>query len=76
VDGQQPQLQSRDDGEPATATAERPEQVGIVARVDAADPPVGRDHLGGEQVVGGESVRAAEPAQASAHGAADHADVG
>ena len=69
------ELERGHDAEVAAATAHGPEQLGVVVGVDAAADAVGRDELDGEHRVGGEAVRAAEPADAAAEGVADHADV-
>ena len=71
-------LEARHDPEVAAApAAQRPEQVRVVARVDAAQPPVGRDHHEPRDVVGrqperprGEAVAAAEREPAEADGRA------
>ena len=50
-----PRLEARDDPEVAAApAAQRPEQVRVAARVDPAQPPVGRDHHEADDVVGGQ----------------------
>lgn len=65
-DGEQPELDRGDDSEVATATPQRPEQLGVVARVDPAQLAVGRDQLDRDELVGLQ----AEIAQESAHPAA------
>ena len=68
----QPVLQACDDAEVAAAAAQRPEQLRLGLRVDAALPPVGGDDLRREQVVDGQAVLAHEEADAA--GERDAAD--
>ncbi len=77
VDRQQVEVQGGDDGVAAPAAAQRPEEVGVVARRrPVRGSPVGRDQLDRRDAVAGEAVAAAEPAQPAAERVADHADVG
>ena len=62
----EPELEARHDAEVAAAAADRPEQVGLVLGVDAAQLAVGRDDLGREQVVDRQAVLAHEVADAAA----------
>ena len=73
VDRVEPVLQARDDAEVATAAAQRPEQLRLGLRVDAAQPPVGGDDLRREQVVDRQPVLAHEEADAA--GERDAADA-
>jgi hypothetical protein len=56
------------DTEVAAAAAERPEQIGVLLRVGSHEPAVGRDELGGQQVVDREPVLSHEVADAVAEG--------
>ena len=76
LDRDQLDLQRRHDAEVALATADGPEQLGLVVRADPAQPAVGGDDLDGADVVGREAVLAAQRAHAAAEGVADDADVG
>ena len=58
-----------------SAAAERPEEVGFVVVVGADELAVGGDELDRVDGACGESVLAAEPAEAAAEGVADDADV-
>ena len=75
--GRDLQRQARDDAELAAApAAEGPEQVGVVARVDGAQPSVGGDHRQGHHVVAGEAELPAGQAVPAALGEAGDAHVG
>jgi hypothetical protein len=65
-----------DDADVALATAQRPEQLGLVGGVRVAQRPFGGDHLEAAHPLGGVPERPAEHRQAAANGVADHADVG
>jgi hypothetical protein len=69
-------LHRGDDPEAAAAAAQRPEEVGVVVGVDAAQAPVGGHKLDAQHAVGGQAVGAPEPAHAAAEAVADDADVG
>ena len=74
-DREEPQLDRGHDREAAAAAADRPEELRVVVRVDAADTAVGVDDLGREDRVRGEAVLAGEPAEAAAERVAENADV-
>ena len=65
-----------DDAEIAAAAAQRPEQLGMVARVGDDDIALGGHHFGGEQRVDGEAVLAHHVADAAAQRQAADADGG
>ena len=75
-DWEQPQLQGGDDAEAAAAAAQRPEQVGLVLAVGAAELAVGGHYLDRQHVAGRQAVLAAQEAQAAAEGVTHDADVG
>ena len=68
VDRLEPELEPRGDAEVAAASAQGPEQVRVALRVDVPDLAVGRDHLGGQQLVDRQAVLAHEEAHAAAEG--------
>ena len=69
------EVQRRDDAEvPAARAAQRPEQVGLLVLVAAHLAPVGQDHLGCAQRVGGQPVEAAEEPEPAAQREAGDAD--
>jgi hypothetical protein len=57
-----------DDTEVSAATPDRPEQVGVVVRVDRADAAVCGDQFGGQHVVDRQSVATRQEADAAAEG--------
>jgi hypothetical protein len=59
-------LERRDQPEVAAATAEPPEEVGVLLSAGAKAVAVGGDHIGRQDVVGGQSVAAHQPAEPSA----------
>jgi hypothetical protein len=68
-------LEARDDPEVAAApAAQRPEQVGVAAGIDAAQPPVCRHHNEAGDVVGGQPEGARGEAVAAAEREAAEAD--
>ncbi len=71
-----PELERRDDAEVTASAAHGPEQLRVVLGVDPAEHAVGGDEFDGDHGVGGQAVRAAEPAHATAEGVPEHADVG
>ena len=66
VDRMQPQVEPRRDAEVAAAAADRPEEVGLVLRVDLPHAAVRRDELGADEAVDREAVPANEVAHAAA----------
>ena len=62
----EPIFEGRDDAEVAAAAPQRPEEIGVLRRAGLLELAVRRHHVGGEQVVDGESVLAHQPAQAAA----------
>jgi hypothetical protein len=60
------QLERRDDPEVPAAAAEAPEELGVLRLGGPDDPPVGRDHVGREQVVARKAVLAHQPADPAA----------
>ena len=62
--------------EVAAAAAQRPEQVGVLVRGGAHDPPVGEHDLGGQQRVDRQAVPAHQPADAAAEREPADAGVG
>jgi hypothetical protein len=58
ADRMQAVLQRRHHPEVATATAQRPEQLGVLALAGGDELAVSGDHVGREQVVAGEAVLA------------------
>ncbi len=72
----EPELEAGDDAEVAAAAAQRPEQVGVLGLAGGDGPPVGEDDVGREQVVAGEPVLPAQPADAAAEREAGDAGVG
>jgi hypothetical protein len=60
------ELKRRDHAEVAAAAADRPEQIGVLLRARLAHLAVGRDDLDRAQVVGGETMAPADPAEAAA----------
>ena len=74
-DREQPQLQGGDDAEAAAAAAQRPEQVGLVLAVRAAELAVGGHHLDRPHVAGRQAVLAAQEAHAAAQGVPGDADI-
>ena len=72
----EPELDCGDDPEAAAAAAQRPEEIGLLFTVGADESSVGGHELDRVDVARGESVLAAEPAEAAAEGVADDADVG
>src|SRR5690606_35547320 len=81
-DRMEPVGEGGDDAEVAAAAAQRPEQVGVLARRGVHLPPVGEYEVGGFQVVRGQPVVVAQPAEPAAEGVpgdagvADHAAGG
>ena len=72
----QAKLELRDDPEVAAATAERPEEVGVLVGGDSQPLAIGGDERIGLHVVAGEPELAGQPAHASAEGQAAHAGMG
>ena len=64
----QAELELGDDAEVAAATAQRPEQIGVLVGRRAQYLAVGGDDLGGLQAVDGEAVAAHQAADAAAEG--------
>ena len=75
VDRVQLELDRRHDAEVAAAAAERPEELGLVLGVDAAQLAVGGHELDRGDAVRGEAVLARVPADAAAERVADDAHV-
>jgi hypothetical protein len=74
----EPVLEPRHDADVAAPAADRPEQVRLVAGVDAPQPAVGRDDVRGEQVVDRQAVlpdEVADPAAGRDPADADGAGV-
>src|SRR5207247_4288540 len=69
------ELDRGDDPEVAPAAAQRPEQVGLVLRIDAAEDAVRSDELDRRDAVRREPVLPREPAHPAAERVADDADV-
>src|SRR5206468_3521287 len=67
-DGVKPVRERRDDAKVASASSQGPEEVLILFGAHAYQAAVGRDYIGGEEVVQGEAVLAAQPADAAASG--------
>ncbi len=76
LDRVEPELEGRDDAEAAAATAQRPEELGVLRRVGAHVLAVGGDELDRGEAVGGEAEPAGVPADAAAEAVAGDADVG
>ena len=74
-DREEAELERGHDAEVAAAAAHRPEQLGVVLGVDPPAYAVGRDEFDRDHGVGGDAVRAGEPADAAAERVADDADV-
>jgi hypothetical protein len=70
----QPELELSHDPEVAAATAQAPEQVGVVGFGRPHDVPAGGDRFEGRHVVARQPVLAREPAHAAAEG--EPADAG
>ena len=75
ADREQVELERGDDAEVAAAAAQRPEELGLVVAVDAAQLAVGGDELDRGDAVRRQAVLAAVPADAAAERVADDADV-
>ena len=75
ADRVQVELERGHDAEVAAAAAQRPEELGLVRGIDAAQLAVGGDELDRRDAVRGEAVLAAVPAEAAAERVADDADV-
>ena len=60
------ELEAGDDAEIATAPAQAPEEVCVFRFAGVQPAAIGRHHLGGEQVVDGHAMLAAQPAEATA----------
>jgi hypothetical protein len=67
VDGMEPDAHGRHDAEVATATANGPEQFGLVIFVHRDQPAVGEDEIGAEQVVDGQAEAAARVSPATVY---------
>ena len=74
--GVQRDLHPGDDPEVAAASAHGPEQLRVLGRADPPQAAEPVDELDGDDAVGAEAVRAAEPADAAGDGHADHGRVG
>ena len=61
-------LERCDDANIGAATAHCPEQIGILARVGGAQSPLGGHDVDREEVVAGEAVLTAQPAEATTEG--------
>jgi hypothetical protein len=72
---EQPHLDRGDDAEVAAAAAQRPEEVGVLARGRPHEAAVGEHHLDRRDGVGGQAVLAADPAEAAAERVAHDPDV-
>ena len=59
-------LEGGDDPEVAPAAAQSPEQVCVLGGTGCEHPTIGRDNLGGAEVVTSKAILAAQPAQAAA----------
>ncbi len=70
------ELDARDDAEVATASTERPEQLGVLGRGDRAEPAGAVDQLDGADAVGTQAVGPAEPADPAGDRHADDRGVG
>src|SRR5262249_9596146 len=75
TDGVEREPERSDDAEVAAAASQRPEQIREFVGGCPDGPAVGGDHLGGQQVVDGESVLAHEEADAAAEGEPGDAGV-
>jgi hypothetical protein len=73
--GIQGELERGDDPEAAPATAQRPEEVGLVLAIDMEEPAVGGHDVDGKDAVAGEAVAPGEPSQPTAQGVAHHPDL-
>ena len=69
-------LERGHDTEVAAATAQRPQQVGLVLLIDIQLAPLGRDEVRGKKVVAGQAAGATEEADSAAKWQACHAGVG
>ena len=65
-----------DDAEVAAAAAQRPEQLGVLARADLDHLAARQHELKGDEVVAGEAVLAGEPADPAAERQAGHPGLG
>ena len=74
VGGMGPDPHRGDRAEVAAASADGPEQLGLMVIVHADRPPVGEHEVGAEQVVGGQAEPAAEEPVPAAEGQGRHPD--
>lgn len=58
----QRELERRDDSEVAASAFERPQQVGVLVRARAQQAPVRGDDFGRHEIVDGQTMAAAQPA--------------
>src|SRR5204863_9189807 len=73
ADRMEGELERRDDAEVAAAAAQRPEQLGLLARRRRAHRAVGHDDARAQQVVDRHAVQARQPAEAAAEREAGYA---
>jgi hypothetical protein len=75
LQGMQPDAHGGQHAEVAAATADGPEQVGLVRGVGGNQPAVGQDDPGAEQVVQGQAEAAGKRAVTAGQGQPGQADV-
>ena len=62
------ELKPGDDTKVAAAAANRPKQIGVLIVTGAKQAPIGRDHVGGQQIVYRHAVLSRQPAESTAEG--------
>ena len=76
ADRMQRELETGDDTEIAAAAFQRPQQVGIFIGRGMHQPAVGRDHVGGHEIVDRQAIAAPEPAHAARQRQAGDTGIG
>ena len=76
ADGEQVELERRDDAEVAAAAAQRPEQLGLVVAIGPQEPAIRGHELDRRHAARGQAELAGVPAHSAAERVAGDADVG
>ena len=66
ADGPGPEQEGGDDAEVAAAAAHGPEEIGVLVLAGGHEPPVGQNHLDGQQVINRQAIGARQIAQPAA----------
>ena len=59
------ELKSADDTKVAATAANRPKEIGVLFLVGPYQAPIGRDHIGGKQIVDGHPVLSGQPSESA-----------